>query len=377
MTIGLLAIYVSTAAIISVVAAGRYELAIILPENKNEAVKIKALSQWLVIGTSIVAFLILLIFSHPLSALLNLEDYFQWIPGISVLILLSGFTSVLNYWYTRQKNFKIQSINKVIVSVSVLSIQVLLGLFVSDGLSSLLAGLLIGQTIAVLFLLSQQNLNFSQQKLRLSEARVLLSRYKKMPFVNGPNALVDSTRVNGLNFVIASISASSLGQFSMALRGIQAPVGLISQALSQVFLQKMASERRGNLYPTVKNIVKKGLLLAFIPFFALFLVSPKLFPVLLGPGWEMSGLFAQALIPWLFLNVVTSPLANLFIVTQTQGRLLIFAIFYMLVPLVVVYLLKFDILLAVWGLGLTMAGMLLIQIALAAFTAKQDDAKHQ
>lgn len=376
-TVGLLAIYISVAAIFSVISAGRYELAIVLPEDRHEAVKIKALSQWIVISISIAAFIFLLILMDPISSLMGLEEYRRWLPAISLLIFLSGFNSILNYWYTRQKDFKIQSINKVILSSCVLGLQICLGLFVSSGFPSLLTGVLLGQTIALMFLVSQQKLDLSQQQLQVSEVKKLLRKYKKMPLVNGPNALVDSMRVNGLNFLIASISTSSLGQFNMALRGVQAPVGLIAQALSQVFLQKMASEKKGHLYPTVVAIIRRGLLLASVPFSILFIISPQLFPILLGPGWELSGYFAQALIPWLFLNVVTSPLASLFLVTQTQGRLLVFALFYMAVPLLVVYWLREEILLAVWGVGLSMAGMLLIQITLAIFTARQADLKHR
>lgn len=374
-TVGLLAVYVSAASIFSVFAGGRYELAIILPTDASEAVKIKALAQWIVIVTSVASCIFLFLFMHPVSSLFNLEGYRQWLPGISALIFLSGFMNIMNYWYTRQKKFKIQSINKVILSTSVLVFQVLFGIFISNDLTSLLLGLISGQALAVIFLISQQGLGISQQILHFGDARKLMRKYIKMPLVNGPNALVDSVRMNGLNFIIGSVSASSLGQFSMALRGVQAPVGLFSQAISQVFLQKMAHEGRGYLYPMVLTIVRKGLLLAFFPFLLVFLISPQLFPMLLGSGWELSGYFAQALVPWLYLNVVTSPLANIFIVTQTQGRLLTFAVFYMLVPLIVVYSLKSDILLAVWGLGLSMAGMLLIQIFLAIFTARSYDAK--
>ncbi|MFP7366710.1 oligosaccharide flippase family protein [Corynebacterium callunae] len=373
--IGLLAIYVSVASIFSVLASGRYELAIVLPDSTTEAIKIKALAQWISLAVSTVACLLLVLLMGPISSLLGLQEYRQWLPGISALVLLSGVTNIMNYWYTRQKKFKIQSINKVILSASVLFFQVLFGILLSNSVTSLLLGLILGQSVAVIFLVSQQELKIKQQMIDIEEAKSLSRKYVKMPLVNGPNALLDSVRMNGLNFVIASISASSLGQFSMALRGVQAPVGLFSQALSQVFLQKMARESQGELYPMVVTIIRKGLILAFIPFLIVFLVSPKIFPFLLGPGWELSGYFAQALVPWLYLNVVSSPLANIFIVTQTQGRLLLFAFFYMLTPLIVVHLLRSDILMAVWGLGLSMAILLLIQIGLALITAKRSDRK--
>lgn len=193
--------------------------------------------------------------------------------------------------------------------------------------------------------------------------------------MNGPNALVDAIRVNGINLIIAGLgNPAVLGQFSMAWKVAQAPVGLVSGAVSQVFFPQMASAKPGKLHSLVKKAVRATSVVSLPAFALLAFVSPWATPWLLGSEWATAGLYVQALCPWLCLNVVTAPISTVFIVVERQGLLLVFAVVYMLVPLVLLWVLgRSDLLSALWWMSAAMALLLVLFVFLALHISAQHD----
>ena len=58
---GIFALYLSIVSIISIVATGRYELAVILPDNDKDAIHIVLLALFLIFFTAVVLLLVILI----------------------------------------------------------------------------------------------------------------------------------------------------------------------------------------------------------------------------------------------------------------------------------------------------------------------------
>lgn len=203
----------------------------------------------------------------------------------------------------------------------------------------------------------------------------LLHRYRKLPLLNAPNALIDAVRLNGINLIIGAGSVSALGQFSMAWKLTQSPMALIAGAVSQVYYQRMASALPGELRRVVVSVTRNALLIGAVPFAVLALLAPAIVPWFLGPQWQEAGAIVQALTPWLYLNVATAPLSNLFIVTGRQGTMLVFGIVYMLVPLTILWFLGADLVSAVWWMSGAMSVLLLVLIALSFSVATRFDAK--
>ena len=71
--------------------------------------------------------------------------------------------------------------------------------------------------------------------------------------------------------------------------------------------------------------------------------------------------------------MLTSPISNIFIVTETQERMLIFAIFYCAVPLAILSFSPLSMLKTVSIMSLTMAVMLLFMLAMAFNVAEKFD----
>ena len=67
--------------------------------------------------------------------------------------------------------------------------------------------------------------------------------------------------------------------------------------------------------------------ISIIPFIAFYFSAPILFETVFGESWRKSGEFAQILVPMFFLQFVTSPLSNMFIIAEKQELDLLWQLF--------------------------------------------------
>lgn len=368
---GLLAVFLSITSLVAIVASLRYEYAIVLPEADEDAVHLKRAATWIATSVSVLA---LIVTTVVVLALLRENQTPWWLLLMGVSIFLAGESTILYFWFTRTRRYRVQSISRIVQAVVTAGTQIVLGLTVLRGPEGLIIGYVVGQVVAVIVLLVFDDSRLRDVPRERKRTMQLLRRYRKMPLLNAPNALIDSFRLNGINLIIGAGSVSALGQFSMAWKLAQSPMALIAGAISQVYYQRMASAAPGELRRIVFSVTRNALIVGIVPFAVLALCAPAVVPWLLGPQWVEAGLIVQALTPWLFLNVATAPLSNLFIVAERQGTMLVFALVYMVVPLVILWLLADDLVRAVWWTSASMSVLLMILIVLSFVVATKVDA---
>jgi O-antigen/teichoic acid export membrane protein len=125
---GVFSVYVALAAIGAVIAAGRYEMAILLPKNSIEAFNLLGLS---VLISSLMAliFLIIAIFFHRvITSLIGNPLIENWLFLIPVSILFNGIVQASIYWNIRYKRFSTISTAKVLQGLSGTGLQLLLSI---------------------------------------------------------------------------------------------------------------------------------------------------------------------------------------------------------------------------------------------------------
>lgn len=374
---GLLAIFVSIATLISVVGTGRYEFAVVMPKQRGDALSLMLISRLLLWLAALASLVVIFWQLQPIATALSVREHAYWLLAIPLQVVLQGEISILNSWHTREKRFAVQARNRIIFSLATVVVQLGLGLFVLPDIRGLVIGLLVAQVFALAFLTIKQGLSWEERtQFDWRRARSIAARFSKMPLLNAPTALLDSVRFNGVNLVIGGQSMAALGQYSMAWRSVQAPLGLIGSSLTQVFFQRMAQEAQGRLEATLRRVTLQ-IAIGSLPFFLLFFfVAPWLLPLLLGSAWMDSGRFAQALTPWLFLNLVTAPVSTVYLVTETQGRQAVFGVVYTGGALLTLFLLRGNLLMAVWAMSLVMTLLLAGFLVMALVTARAHDRAH-
>lgn len=370
---GLFAIYGSVVALSVSIAAFRYDIAIVLPRSNHIARLLHKLSTRAIVFTASITSIVCLVLTSLFNDLYHsaVLTHWLWVSGLSVFLLAQVANT--QYLLTREERFGDIAKNRVIEATGTAGMQLLLGIVWGPHLSSLILGTLIGQLITFL------SLEWRVRDLRVpierpqQSMKAVAYRYRKMPLLNGPNTLVDAIRNNGINMLIAAHAVAALGQFNLAWTALQVPVGLISGSVSQVFLKKLAATKRGEMTALLRFVLVRAALVALVPFVLLYLLAPWLFTLIFGGQWAESADFARALVPWLFMMVLTSPISHIFVVTETQQRMLIFAIIYCIVPLTWLALSPYDLRTTVVVLGLLMALMLGVMLVMSFSVAKRFD----
>jgi len=107
---GVLALFISISGIFGSIATARYELAIMLPKEDDEAVNITALGIAISFILSFLLFLIALIFHRLLVALIGNPQISAWLYFIPIIVFIIGVYNAMYYFNTRKKYFILQPI---------------------------------------------------------------------------------------------------------------------------------------------------------------------------------------------------------------------------------------------------------------------------
>lgn len=374
---GQFAVFGSLTAIATTIASMRLDMTIMLPEDDDEARRIARVATY---SNLVVAGLFTL--AALLLRDLVIAQYGD--PELASWLVMGGFTvffvaqaTMMQFWFNRKTDYRTISLNRVQQSIGSAGGQLGFGLLGLRTLPGLIFGTLIGQAFAFVNLRLRAKSLFRPLPEGTTSGMELVRRYKKMPLLNMPTALVDSLRTNGITLLIGTVALGAVGQFNLAWRILQVPIGLINSAISQVFFQKLARVRPGEMLPLVRATILRSLLITLVPFGLIYLVSPWMFTLVFGPQWDMAGEFARALTPWLAMQLVTSPISTVFVVTDNQQWMLGFSIVFCAAPLSLLYFSPLPLLETVFWLGLLMAGMLVLMLLMSLLAARGYDRRRQ
>lgn len=374
--IGLLATLLTIPLTVAAVGALRYDMAIMLPTDEAEAHRLLRTSLAIIAALSLGTVLVTVIAGKTIATAINAPSLAKWLPLTGIVIFTLGAIQALNFWFNRQVKYGVMSRNRIAMAGITAATRIANPSLGIRGLGGLIWSQIIGQGLAMLLLLgSARKAVFTRSECR-TPVRELLRRYIKMPLLNAPNALVDAVRLNGVIVLLGmAYSTATVGQFQQAWMLMQAPVTLISGAISQVFYQKFATAQRGQMLRLVKISLTGATAAAILPFLLLFFISPWLFPWFLGDQWELAGLIGRTLVPWLLVNVATSPVSTVFIVVNRQQDLLGFALAYAAIPLILIHLLgpHLGIVAMMWIVSAAMAVLLLGMATLTLWVARRFD----
>lgn len=369
---GFFALFQSVVGLGVAIASLRYDVAIVLPKEDDSAWTLRRVSLTSILITSALISCILLLARSKVAELYGNENFASWLIAAGAVTFVSAQSLNIQYWLTRKRAFGAIATNRLLQALFVGASQ-LAAYAIFPNMGGLTLGLFAGALVTFLILLWTSRPYKHTPSSCAPTRRAMMARYKNMPLLNGPNAFVDAIRTIGMSGLIARIAVSGLGEYNMAFRMTMAPVTLIQGAIAQVFLQRMAVARPGELGSLLRRVQLRLFLVGAPVFTIYYLLAPWGFETLLGSEWALSGFMARALMPWAFMMTATSPSASVFIVTEKQSWLLLFSVVYTAVPLAWLAVSDLDFLGTVAGLGWLMAILRLVMTLLAHFAAKLYD----
>lgn len=320
---GVLAVYAGLLALFTVIASLRYELAIPLPEDTEEAASVVVLCLLSVTSISLLSGLIVLLAGKSIATLLGvpaLADYFWLLP---VGVLFAGVYQVFNCWAIRNKHFPAIASTRIKQALTMLAIQLAGHRF---GPVALLSGQAVGQGMGSL----QLGRLVSQQpqlwQVRLADVQAVAKRYRHLPFFSTWSGLLNTAGQHLPSLMFAALfSPVVAGLYALANRVLAMPMSVVGSAIGNVLFANAAeAHREGRLAPLVASVHEKLVHIAMPPAIVLLIAGPDLFAMVFGPSWRSAGELAQWMTPLLYLVFITSPLSNLFSVLEKERQGLLF-----------------------------------------------------
>gem|GEM_PF-5148372 len=321
---GVLALFISSYFILSVISTGRYEHAIVLPRKDDDA-------RYLMLASISLSFLvclfsaIVLFFGHGL-----IETLFQ-IEELGVLIYLIPITAFLfatgqNFFYyaNRYKRYGLMAKAKLTNNGMQVGSQILFG-FVPIVFNGLVVGQLLGRFAGLLNYIGVLRTSFDAQfKFSLARMRAIAIEYIHFPkHLSLSYGIAAFYQQLPIFFVSGFYSPSTAGNLAIAIQLVAVPNGLIANAIGDVFRQRAVEDyHKTGSFRTVLLKTLKGTALAGIVPFALIIWLAPIVLEWYDAAWADAGVYAAILAVALFFSFVVTPIDKALIVVEKTNWLL-------------------------------------------------------
>ena len=313
---GVLATFASILALLNVVSSLRYELAIAVPEDDEEAIALVWLCFVLVaISTALTALGVALL-GNQLVGWLHQPALKPLLWLLPVGVFLTGVYQPLSYWAIRRKQFGLLAQTKFR--------QSLFGVATNLAAAPLgTIGLLLGQVVSqsagfVAILRHSTSVLLRSQPTAPAVLLKTLQRYSHFGIYSSPAGLINTIGNQVPNLIFASaFGAAQLVQLALAQRLLLLPAGLIGSSVGQVFLSQAADRyRAGTLPALIRQASRKLLAYGMVIAAGATVIVAPLMPAIFGSEWEPTRWIIPLLTPLFLGQLIVSPLSMAFVAAE-------------------------------------------------------------
>ena len=310
--LGAQALILTASVIISTIAAGRYELAIILPEKKTDSINIVALCLLLIAATSLVTTVVVLWFGNGITALLGNTEIQGWLLLIPAQVALLSLFQACTLWSNRQKQYKRLGLSRFVKALAVALFSISFGL-AGWGLPGLLLGILAGEALGTLALFvillreERESLEWVSWA-RMKRQAALHARFPRYLTVSHLIGVVH--QYMPLLLISRFFDSATVGHYAIANQFVALPGVLIAQAIGAVFRQEAAEQfRRDGRFDVIFRKTVQKTFWAALPIYGLLVVlAPDIFALALGEPWRTAGEYAAVIAVAGFFSFVITPI---------------------------------------------------------------------
>ena len=315
-------------AVASVVTALFYDQAIVGTATVDECAALTVATLWLGPIVTIPAVALLGVFigagwlgygNVPWAAL--------WWSAV-LLVVMQVFMS-LRYWHMRAERFGLLGQTAVAQNVG-RAVMPIGAAWASGGWAGLTAGEALGRVVGCVPLVAHrwQETKAAFRKQNWQSMKAVLRKHAIFAQVGAPSGLLNAVSQSlPLPLIAARFGAEAAGQFGLAFRVLQAPVGLVGQSVADAFHARLALHNRERREYVPKFFRRTALLLlaaSALPATVILGLGPRGFAWIFGARWGAAGALAVAMIPWATSQLVVSPLSRAVFVLGGQRQKLVY-----------------------------------------------------
>lgn len=320
---GALQVFISVMALMMVAASGRYEIAVLLPEDDQSAIDLLVLSMICVCVTAILCGGVVVICHYHwiLPSNMLILRGLLWLLPFS--ILGGGVYQSLNYWAMRRDDYKQIAKSKFTQASTQVVTQLGAGLAMHGPF-----GLLLGDAVGRMSGSGRFARNLWKgygnhlRAVRIRNMFRLAARYREYPLVSMWGTLIN---MSGLAlpalFLAQYYGTRETGCFGLVNRVLGVPAGLIGISIAQVYISEAAKLSRSDpqrlmhiFLKTTRHMIYLGL----APCIGFAVIAPWLFEHIFGHPWRDAGEYARYLAFMFYASFINSPVTQTLNVLERQ-----------------------------------------------------------
>jgi len=368
---GDLALFMAAVNIFTPLAAGRYEMTLVLPESDEQARSLLQLSGWIIAGSFLVFLLLSPIFVY-FSA--------SWSWGVLAITLaaclLSAFLYLGQQYLVRFGAFATLSVSKVLLAGAASLVQLLA--FYTLQNHGLIVGYTVGLLVSLTYVASFRPSSMTKLGSR-SDVRRVAREYFHIVKYSWPGSALNVLAANIQPFILAALfGLKEAGFFFLAYRLLGLPLNALSSAVSGVFYRDVVAHLRqgtGQAYRLSVRIVMMMGGITLAGFLIFFFTGEVLFDWVFGETWRPAYTYALLLMPLFLGKSLVNPISVLAEALGKTRAVLLFSAGTFMELLVAALFGKIDgrveVFLYIYSIGAAVA-YLLLAIFLIRHTYKAD-----
>jgi len=186
---GLLQIYLSIVYLISPLCTCDYEVAILLPDDEEDAKSILWAALILTTVVSILCVIGLYLPTDPILKVLNAQKLGAYIYFIPLSVFCTGTFNAMSYWLTRKENFGLIAICRGTQAFLNQGSKLALGIFSGGSFIAFLSGNILSDMVQVLIILSncsREIFNSLKGKSFWKRVKYNMARFYRFPLFSFP-----------------------------------------------------------------------------------------------------------------------------------------------------------------------------------------------
>ena len=310
---GLLNLFLSIGGILVILSTAEYYNAIVLPEKKEDGLSVVSLcASMLLLTVGLVALSVF--FSKEIAELFNmpaLADYYWLMP---ILVLALGGWNILNYWYIRCTKY--DSISSYQLTQSTLSAGGKLGLGYAGVLQGgMIYAMVVAPVVSLLISLFSARRTIGDCSMpSWLKVREAARKYRNFPCFSMPRSFINMVAGQLPVLILTPLfGAEYVGWWSMAILLGFTPISVIVRSVYQVMYQYTTDRvnHRLAIYPYFRRFTWLVLALGIPMLSVLCYFMPELTRIVLGAGWEETGVYLRWMLPWVLCNLLTGSIGFL------------------------------------------------------------------
>jgi O-antigen/teichoic acid export membrane protein len=314
---GVFFFFITTASILSILATGGYEKAIVVVKTEPEQKQLFRFAVLLVFAVTIISLIICLVLQLSGRRLFEdrLEKTILW--SIPLYSLFFGLFRILLNLNIRNGRFRTVASSFIIRSSTQGLFQAGCG---ATGIGSpgLILGSCLGQIIPVITQSYKKGLFKGLLAGKAMSGALKKAReFFEYPLYRMPSDLMNEVSIQTPVYILKTFfSNATIGLYTFPQKILYQPSKFLSQPVADVFFSKASdlNSRDESVGELTLRTYKLLFISGIIPYLSIVLWGPEIFSFVFGKEWEAGGRIAAFLSPWMFLVFVGSPISSILLV---------------------------------------------------------------